>query len=390
MNLRHTALSFFAGVTFAILSLAAPVTPAHAQVSAEFQAALQPHGAWRRHARWGMVWAPSQRPRDWRPYTHGRWVYTEEWGWYWISDRDEEDWGWVTYHYGRWVFDRGVGWVWVRGDEWAPAWVAWRRGDDAIGWAAMPPDDLIDDYDEAPDFWIFVPPRYLTDARPRAHILPSSRSLGALRATVVVSRTQTRSQGGIANNPGIAPAIVAAASRASIPAYRVTPRVLAGTKGVTGAVAVKPSDLARRGGNRFGLSVQKTAVAIKPVATVPRAVRMPGRPGAPTPRPQAQPQPAAEHGVVTPIKPKPIVSPAAKQSDRPPPQAKPHRPIAPQTPPPAVPRAGTHAPPSRPAAPVATPVTKPVTAPVARPKTPEAKKPPRKKLKPGEKPDDKK
>ena len=30
---------------------------------------------------------------------------------------------------GRWFFDDSYGWVWVPGSEWAPAWVAWRYGD---------------------------------------------------------------------------------------------------------------------------------------------------------------------------------------------------------------------------------------------------------------------
>ena len=84
---------------------------------------------------------------DWRPYEYGHWVYTDEWGWYWVSDDEEDDWGWVTYHYGRWAFDRGLGWFWVPGDEWAPAWVDWRYGDDYVGWAPLPPDELIDTYD---------------------------------------------------------------------------------------------------------------------------------------------------------------------------------------------------------------------------------------------------
>ncbi len=198
MNLRRISLTVFAGAAFALLFAAAPsaltgVAPAQAQVSAEFQAALQPYGSWRRHARWGMVWVPAHRPNGWRPYTHGHWVYTQEWGWYWISDRDEEDWGWVTYHYGRWIFDRGMGgWVWRSGNEWGPAWVAWRRGDDNIGWMAMPPDELSADYDEAPDFWVFVQPRHLTDLGIRNHMAPHTQALAALRASAIVGRTQAQ------------------------------------------------------------------------------------------------------------------------------------------------------------------------------------------------------
>src|SRR6266849_5868458 len=125
------------------------MTPAPAQaqtrtsVSVDFHAVLDPHGRWERHSRWGEVWLPAHRPRDWRPYTDGHWAYTEEWGWYWISAQDEEDWGWVAFHYGRWVFDPDLGWVWIPRNEWGPGWVDWRRGGNRVGWAPLPPDDSI-------------------------------------------------------------------------------------------------------------------------------------------------------------------------------------------------------------------------------------------------------
>ena len=106
---------------------------AHAQqrveVRQEFRVALEPHGRFERHERFGEVWRPNRISRDWRPYTVGRWVYTDDWGWYWNSDQAEADWGWVAFHYGRWVDDRQMGWVWVPGEEWGPAWVNWRRGE---------------------------------------------------------------------------------------------------------------------------------------------------------------------------------------------------------------------------------------------------------------------
>ena len=85
---------------------------------------------------------PSYRDRNWQPYQEGRWVYTEQWGWYWVSNAEESDWGWVAYHYGRWIKDRDLGWAWVPGDEWAPAWVKWRRGPLYVGWAPLAPDDV--------------------------------------------------------------------------------------------------------------------------------------------------------------------------------------------------------------------------------------------------------
>jgi hypothetical protein len=73
------------------------MTPAVTQVesrnsvSVDLRAALDPHGRWQRHPRWGEVWLPVDRRRDWRPYMLGHWAYTDERGWYWISAQDEED-----------------------------------------------------------------------------------------------------------------------------------------------------------------------------------------------------------------------------------------------------------------------------------------------------------
>jgi type II secretory pathway pseudopilin PulG len=93
-----------------------------------FYRKLDPYGVWRETPNYGYVWQPqeAERSRSWRPYTNGRWVYTDA-GWTWIS---EEPFGWATYHYGRWTRLRNIGWVWVPGDEWAPAWVSWRKGND--------------------------------------------------------------------------------------------------------------------------------------------------------------------------------------------------------------------------------------------------------------------
>ena len=179
-HLRCLALAVIACIAIAACALSASVTiatltPAHAQVSAEFQSALEPYGSWQPHPRFGEVWVPYDLPPGWRPYTYGRWVYTEEWGWYWVSDEEEADWGWVAFHYGRWAHDRRLGWFWVPGDEWGPAWVDWRRGDDYVGWAPLPPDEVVYEYDNDPAYWIFLPPRYLVAPRVRTYFLPPQR-----------------------------------------------------------------------------------------------------------------------------------------------------------------------------------------------------------------------
>ena len=128
----------------------------------EFEAPLARYGNWV-PSRFGRAWHP-RVGTEWRPYTVGRWVDSAD-GQTWESD---EPWGWATYHDGRWGFDDRWGWVWVPDIEWAPAWVAWRDGDQYSGWAPLPPragygyDVDAWDYSQwyAPS-WIYVPRAYL-------------------------------------------------------------------------------------------------------------------------------------------------------------------------------------------------------------------------------------
>lgn len=135
------------------MSMALHITPAAAQgetVSLEFRTALEPYGSFRHVARWGDVWVPNDVSRDWRPYTVGHWVYSGDYGWYWVSDRDEVEWGWIAFHYGRWVWIDDLGWAWVPGHQRGPAWVDWRRGGGYVGWAPMPPDEIVVDVRDNP------------------------------------------------------------------------------------------------------------------------------------------------------------------------------------------------------------------------------------------------
>ncbi len=292
--LRQFVLGLALGFALVIVGHPVPpaglgVTSAHAQnyngpvskpVSDEFVAALAPYGEWRPHPRWGEVWVPFNRPREWRPYTYGRWVYTDDWGWYWISDDEEAHWGWVAYHYGRWVHDPRSGWFWVPGDEWAPAWVDWRRGDDYLGWAPMPPDDLIEsvEYIDDPSYWVFIEPRYFTAVRVFTYVLPLERVRPIFHRTILVNRT-TRFDGEhrrVAVNSGIAPGIIAAVGHKPIPTYRVRPQVLRHTQGVTGASVVRPLDLIQHGSGggarrpQFRTEIQPTSAVIHALPSVPK------------------------------------------------------------------------------------------------------------------------
>jgi len=119
-----------------------------------FRTTLTPHGEWYPSPRYGNVW----RPRvaiGWKPYFYGSWQWTDE-GWYWDSD---EPFAWAVYHYGRWVYDPSWGWVWVPGYQWAPAWVTWRYGADAVGWAPLGPSVsvFVTAYPFVDSWWTFVP-----------------------------------------------------------------------------------------------------------------------------------------------------------------------------------------------------------------------------------------
>jgi hypothetical protein len=164
----------------------APRGPARAQVSGEvslaFDAPLAPYGEWVVVAHHGRVWRPRGVAAGWRPYFHGRWIWTAD-GWFWDSD---EPWGWATYHYGRWDVDPAYGWVWVPGYAWAPAWVTWRFGGGAIGWAPLLPGFSVwwtAGYPVYGSAWVFVPERTFVGARVDVVAYSPARTAGFLSTT---------------------------------------------------------------------------------------------------------------------------------------------------------------------------------------------------------------
>ncbi len=225
------------------------VNPAAAQavsLSVEFRTALEPYGAWQHHRRWGEVWIPSRVARNWQPYTVGHWVYSQDYGWYWAPDDQEADWGLVTYHYGRWVADDQFGWMWIPGTEWGPGWVQWRHGRQHVGWAPLPPDEVIVEFREAPQFWVFVRERDLVAPRITEVILPPQEREVFFRDTAVINRTVVLQDRRFAVNPGIPPTYIAAAYGRPIPSYQISPRVFAGTANLPGAVVVRGEDFRSR------------------------------------------------------------------------------------------------------------------------------------------------
>lgn len=161
-----------------------------------FYTRLEAYGDWLETSNYGYVWRPheSERSRAWRPYLNGHWVYTDA-GWTWVS---EEPFGWATYHYGRWARLRDVGWVWVPGDEWAPAWVSWRKSDDYVGWAPLPPEARFERrtgiqnwadnyYDIGPDQYSFVPSPQFGEQRVARAVVPSERNVTIINETTNVT-----------------------------------------------------------------------------------------------------------------------------------------------------------------------------------------------------------
>ncbi len=124
-----------------------------------FYDGLQPYGNWVSYQD-QYVFVPQHIRHGWRPYTLGHWSFTQRYGWLWVSN---ERFGWATYHYGRWGYARDIGWYWVPGHRWAPAWVAWSRGQNEVAWAPLPPrhgndDDVNITIGDVPDYyWQAVP-----------------------------------------------------------------------------------------------------------------------------------------------------------------------------------------------------------------------------------------
>jgi hypothetical protein len=246
---------------------------ARAQADFDYHEVLSDYGQFVIHPIWGEVWVPASMPGDWAPYRYGHWVYTDEWGWYWVAD---EDWGWVPYHYGRWVLDVDMGWIWIPGTDWSPAWVSWRRGDDAVGWAPMPPDEVIDEYEDRPEYWVFVRPVDVFAPRIVTVVFPAPQIRIFVSQTVVVNRTVLMVGGNsrAAANPGIPASFIAAKIGHPVQTVAIQPHVMRGTIGVAGAVVASVAV-----GIKIHEQVKIQAALIQPAASVPAPVRFqPGHP----------------------------------------------------------------------------------------------------------------
>lgn len=192
-----------------------------------FYEALEKGGSWQDHPGYGEVFVP-EVAEDWRPYTIGRWAYSEDFGWAWVS---EEPFGWATFHYGRWAFEAGTGWMWIPGTEWAPAWVVWRQGEDAIGWAPLPPqaqfsgsglkmDAALIESERFENAWVFVRPRYFAMPGMRRFVRPQRWNADLVHATA--PRVGYQRGDGVIANRGIAVEDVERLAGRPVPRVKIT------------------------------------------------------------------------------------------------------------------------------------------------------------------------
>jgi len=137
MKLKPIPISILTALFVALCAFHPRIARAQDEVSPDFfYDSLSPYGEWVDVGDYGPCWHPAGVDENWAPYTDGYWAYTDA-GWTWVS---YEDFGGVVYHYGRWMRVDGEGWCWKPGYEWAPAWVSWRRNEEYIGWAPLPPE----------------------------------------------------------------------------------------------------------------------------------------------------------------------------------------------------------------------------------------------------------
>ncbi|WP_373049137.1 DUF6600 domain-containing protein [Vulgatibacter sp.] len=168
----------------------------------DFYQGLADHGTWVETPEYGYVFIPDRQSQvqDWRPYVYGRWIWTD-YGWTWVS---EEPFGWATYHYGRWTMLPSFGWAWVPGYTWGPAWVAWRYGDAAIGWAPLYPGYVAwtASYPVYTSHWVYIGPTYFYSHPVHVHHYAYHRSSYYHRHTHWASNWHGHGHGGRSRGSG--------------------------------------------------------------------------------------------------------------------------------------------------------------------------------------------
>jgi hypothetical protein len=176
---------------------------------------LSPYGNWVYYPQYGYVWSPNVA-EGFSPYaTAGHWVFTF-FGWTWVSDYP---WGWAPFHYGRWFYDSFYGPMWIPGNEWAPAWVMWRRAPGYYGWAPMGPGYDFGygygyghghghSYDVPDNNWVFVENNYITNVNITNYYIDNSTNTTIINNSTVIMDKHNNSKTGEAylSGPALAEA----------------------------------------------------------------------------------------------------------------------------------------------------------------------------------------
>jgi hypothetical protein len=222
-----------------------------------FYDSLAPYGNWVQTVD-GWSWQPMAAAVDsgWQPYCdRGQWELTDQ-GWYWASDYS---WGWAPFHYGRWRHDGYFGWVWVPGNDWAPAWVAWRNTEGFAGWAALPPGvvyqpgvglfavaglgGLEASYGLNAATFTFVPREHFTARSVGRYAAPAARAAALFAASTPVNNYSFA--GGKIVNAGVSAGQIAAATKAPVTKFAIkeapTPQAAGGRSAGQSLAVFRPN-----------------------------------------------------------------------------------------------------------------------------------------------------
>lgn len=243
----------------------AATLPVHTTALVTFHRDLAPYGTWWETPAYGWVFTPDVGP-GWRPYADGHWASTDA-GMVFVS---AEPFAWATYHYGRWFWSNDYGWSWVPGTDWAPAWVAWRHGPAAIGWAPLAPTASFStgvgfatgfDAGITSSSWAFVEPGALMSPTLADVVEPAPRNI-----TIINSTTNVTSYRVVDNhvvNESIRHDEVERAVRHSVERTRVV-ETARGNPVERGQLAIyRPFDGAGAGSDLIGSRERLTAAAVR-------------------------------------------------------------------------------------------------------------------------------
>jgi hypothetical protein len=133
-----------------------------------------------------------------------------------------------------------------------------------VGWSAMPPDEVVDEYWDEPRAWVFCRSRDFTAPVMARVLLPFPEREIAIRETIVINRTVVVRDQHFAVNPGIPPTLIAAEVGRPLRSYEVRPVILAGTARLPGAVELRAEEFRTAQPDRIRVTARETRNEIRP------------------------------------------------------------------------------------------------------------------------------